>query len=53
MTNLFRPLDQRWTAHTRADDSCIEFRYDRAGRKIATVDPLGHETLIKRDDTAR
>ncbi|QGQ70272.1 hypothetical protein [Halomonas sp. PA16-9] len=31
---------RRWTAHTRADGSRIEFRYDRAGRKIATVDPL-------------
>uniref|UniRef100_UPI000683E25C RHS repeat-associated core domain-containing protein n=1 Tax=Halomonas sp. 23_GOM-1509m TaxID=1380358 RepID=UPI000683E25C len=41
---------RRWTAHTRADGSRIEFRYDRAGRKIATVDPLGHETLIERDD---
>jgi len=36
------------TAHTRADGSRIEFRYDRAGRKVATVDPLGHETLIER-----
>ena len=38
------------TAHTRADGSRIEFRYDRAGLKVATVDPLGHETLIERDD---
>lgn len=30
---------QRWTAHTRADGSRIEFRYDRAGRKVATVAP--------------
>ena len=41
---------RRWTAHTRADGSRIEFRYDRAGLKVATVDPLGHETLIERDD---
>nr|WP_301011522.1 RHS repeat-associated core domain-containing protein [Halomonas sp.] len=41
---------RRWVAHTRADGSRIEFRYDRAGRKAATVDPLGHETLIERDD---
>ena len=41
---------RRWTAHTRADGSQIEFRYDRAGIKVATVDPLGHETLIERDD---
>ncbi len=43
-------LSKRWTAHTRADGSRIEFRYDRAGLKVATVDPLGHETLIERDD---
>ena len=41
---------RRWTAHTRADGSRIEFRYDRAGLKVATVDPLGHETLIERDE---
>ena len=41
---------RRWTAHTRADGSRIVFRYDRAGLKVATVDPLGHETLIERDD---
>ncbi|WP_223828148.1 RHS repeat-associated core domain-containing protein [Vreelandella titanicae] len=41
---------RRWTAHTRADGSRIEFRYDRAGLKVATVDPLGRETLIERDD---
>ncbi|WP_445009867.1 type VI secretion system tip protein TssI/VgrG [Vreelandella stevensii] len=41
---------QRWTAHTRADGSRLEFRYDRAGRKIATLDPLGRETRIARDD---
>ncbi|MBZ0331978.1 hypothetical protein KZO25_16795 [Halomonas sp. ANAO-440] len=28
----------------------IEYRYDAAGRKIATVDPLGRETRIERDD---
>nr|WP_290986978.1 RHS repeat-associated core domain-containing protein [Halomonas sp.] len=44
---------QRWTAHTRADGSRIEFRYDRAGRKIATVDPLGRETLIERDENGQ
>ncbi|WP_316935709.1 DUF6531 domain-containing protein, partial [Halomonas sp. ANAO-440] len=41
---------QRWTAHTRADGSVIEYRYDAAGRKVATIDPLGRETLIERDD---
>ncbi|WP_234668058.1 RHS repeat-associated core domain-containing protein [Halomonas sp. TD01] len=41
---------KRWTAHTRADGSRIEFRYDRAGRKVATIDSLGRETLIERDD---
>ncbi|MDC8805606.1 hypothetical protein PRZ61_19330, partial [Halomonas pacifica] len=41
---------QRWTAHTRADGSVIEFRYDRAGRQIASVDPLGRETAMARDD---
>ncbi|MBF8224316.1 type VI secretion system tip protein VgrG, partial [Halomonas sp. 328] len=41
---------QRWTAHTRADGSRIEFRYDRAGRQIATLDPLGRETAMARDD---
>ncbi len=40
----------RWVGHVRADGSRIEFRYDRAGRKIATIDPLGRETLIERDD---
>ncbi|WP_230478370.1 RHS repeat-associated core domain-containing protein [Vreelandella hamiltonii] len=40
----------RWVGHVRADGSRIEFRYDRAGRKIATIDPLGRETLIARDD---
>ncbi|CAM3649110.1 type VI secretion system tip protein VgrG [Halomonas sp. FME1] len=44
---------QRWTAHTRADGSRIEFRYDRAGRKVATVDPLGRETLIERDESGQ
>ncbi|MGP8296256.1 RHS repeat-associated core domain-containing protein [Halomonas sp. AOP7-B1-5] len=44
---------QRWTAHTRADGSRIEFLYDRAGRKIATVDPLGRETLIERDENGQ
>nr|WP_264477828.1 RHS repeat-associated core domain-containing protein [Halomonas malpeensis] len=44
---------KRWTAHTRADGSRIEFRYDRAGHKIATVDPLGRETLIERDDSGQ
>ena len=49
---LFDIVDRslRWTAHTRADGSRIEFRYDRAGLKVATVDPLGHETLIERYD---
>ena len=44
---------QRWTAHTRADGSRIEFRYDRAGQKVATVDPLGRETLIERDSNGQ
>ncbi|WP_447894308.1 RHS repeat-associated core domain-containing protein [Vreelandella sp. GE22] len=42
--------DKHWTAHTRADGSRIEFRHDRAGRKIATVDPLGRETHIERHE---
>ena len=44
---------QRWTAHTRADGSRIEFRYDRAGRKVATLDPLGRETQIERDENGQ
>ncbi|WP_371827757.1 RNase A-like domain-containing protein [Vreelandella zhanjiangensis] len=44
---------KRWTAHTRADGSRIEFRYDRAGHKVATIDPLGRETLIERDDSGQ
>ena len=41
---------RRWTAHTNTGGSRIEFRYDCAGLKVATVDPLGHETLIERGD---
>ncbi|WP_318153446.1 RHS repeat-associated core domain-containing protein [Halomonas sp. ML-15] len=44
---------QRWTAHTRADGSRIEFRYDEAGQRIASVDPLGRETALERDDAGQ
>ncbi|WP_447926286.1 RHS repeat-associated core domain-containing protein [Vreelandella sp. EE27] len=44
---------KRWTAHTRANGSRIEFRYDRAGQKIATVDPLGRETRIERNESGQ
>ncbi|WP_447529900.1 hypothetical protein [Vreelandella sp. TE19] len=43
----FRPC-RRWIAHTRADGSRILFSHDRAGRRIATFDPLGREMLIER-----
>ncbi|WP_155833450.1 RHS repeat domain-containing protein [Halomonas sp. BC04] len=41
---------QRWTAHTRADGSVIQYRYDEAGQRISTVDPLGRETVLERDE---
>ncbi|WP_264297503.1 MULTISPECIES: hypothetical protein [unclassified Halomonas] len=31
----------------------MAFRHDRAGHKIATVDPLGREMLIERDDSGQ
>ncbi|ODC04425.1 hypothetical protein BFW38_13670 [Terasakiispira papahanaumokuakeensis] len=43
-------VGQRWVAHTRADGSQLRFHYDRAGRRIATVDPLGRETRLERDE---
>ncbi len=44
---------KRWTAHTRADGSRIEFRYDRVGQKIATADPLGRENRIERNESGQ
>ncbi|WP_340163093.1 DUF6531 domain-containing protein, partial [Vreelandella olivaria] len=40
----------RWIGQVRADGSRIEYRYDRAGRLCATVDPLDRETRLERDD---
>ncbi|WP_245701712.1 RHS repeat-associated core domain-containing protein [Franzmannia pantelleriensis] len=44
---------QRWTAHTRADGSVIQYRYDHAGQRIASVDPLGRETALERDESGQ
>ncbi len=44
---------QRWTAHTRADGSVIQYRYDHAGQRIATIDPLGRETALERDESGQ
>ncbi|WP_240549183.1 RHS repeat-associated core domain-containing protein [Billgrantia antri] len=44
---------QRWTAHTRADGSVMQYRYDHAGQRIATVDPLGRETALERDESGQ
>ena len=38
---------------SRPGGSRIEFRYDRAGRKIATLTPLGRETLFERDENGQ
>lgn len=45
--------DTRWSAHTRADASRIEYRHDGFGRRIASVDPLGRITRTALDSEGR
>lgn len=45
--------DTRWTAHTRADGSRIEYQYDGFGRRIASIDALGRITRSPLDGEGR